>query len=154
MRLIPESANANARRILVAKSLRSLADGCVSVLLPAYLLRLGLGACEVGILATPATPDRSEHLLATIGDTQVFQTGPAVLLPDGKLFYVGAVVGKLRSSRWERVQPILEPGSAAPYFRPIPAPIRYARRWPARLRRLANSEGKQPVNAAEGRKDD
>lgn len=52
MRLIPESANANARRILLARSLRSLADGRVSILLPAYLLRLGLGAWEVGTLAT------------------------------------------------------------------------------------------------------
>lgn len=52
MRLIPESANSNARRILLAKSLRSVADGFVSVLLPAYLLRLGLGAWEVGALAT------------------------------------------------------------------------------------------------------
>jgi MFS family permease len=52
MWLIPESANANARRILLAKALRSLADGCVSILLPVYLLRLGLGAWEVGTLAT------------------------------------------------------------------------------------------------------
>lgn len=51
-RLIPDSANANARRILLAKSLRSVADGCVSILLPAYLLRLGLGAPAVGALAT------------------------------------------------------------------------------------------------------
>lgn len=52
MRLIPESANANARRILLAKFLRSIADGYVSILLPAYLLRLGFGAWEVGTLAT------------------------------------------------------------------------------------------------------
>ena len=52
MRLIPESANANVRRILLAKSLRAVADGFVSILLPAYLLRLGLGTWQVGVLAT------------------------------------------------------------------------------------------------------
>lgn len=52
MRLIPESANGNARRILLAKSLRAVADGCVSILLPVYLLRLGLGKWQVGVLAT------------------------------------------------------------------------------------------------------
>ena len=40
------------RRVLIAKSLRAFADGYVSVLLPAYLLALGHGQLDVGILST------------------------------------------------------------------------------------------------------
>jgi MFS family permease len=40
------------RRILAARALRSFADGFVSVVLPAYLLALGLGQLEVGVVST------------------------------------------------------------------------------------------------------
>src|SRR5215831_16936463 len=50
MRLFPPSAN--AKRLIVARALRAVADGYVSVLLPAYLLTLGLDAFEVGVLTT------------------------------------------------------------------------------------------------------
>jgi MFS family permease len=52
MRLLPESANANARRLLSGKAFRSIADGYVSILLPAYLLELGLSALQAGVLTT------------------------------------------------------------------------------------------------------
>lgn len=42
MRLFPPPADANARRLVLARGLRALADGYVSILLPAYLLALGL----------------------------------------------------------------------------------------------------------------
>jgi MFS family permease len=42
----------NARLVLAARSLRAVADGFVAVLLPAYLLALGHGQLEVGILST------------------------------------------------------------------------------------------------------
>ena len=38
LRLFPESANADARRLVWARSLRAIGDGYVSVLLPAYLI--------------------------------------------------------------------------------------------------------------------
>src|SRR5918999_393387 len=38
--------------LLTARSLRAFADGYVAVLLPAYLLALGLGTIEVGVLST------------------------------------------------------------------------------------------------------
>ncbi|MGH8691293.1 MAG: MFS transporter [Burkholderiales bacterium] len=38
--------------LLAARSLRAFADGYVAVLLPAYLLALGLGTLEVGVLST------------------------------------------------------------------------------------------------------
>ncbi|MBI5330464.1 MAG: MFS transporter [Betaproteobacteria bacterium] len=41
-----------ARLLLTARALRAFADGYLCVLLPAYLLALGLGALEVGILST------------------------------------------------------------------------------------------------------
>jgi len=39
-------------RILAARALRSFADGFIAVVLPAYLLALGLGVLEVGIIST------------------------------------------------------------------------------------------------------
>ncbi|MGQ0675366.1 MAG: MFS transporter [Rhodospirillales bacterium] len=52
MRLFPESAGGDARLLIAAKGLRALGDGFVSILLPAYLLALGHGAFEVGVLTT------------------------------------------------------------------------------------------------------
>ncbi len=52
MRLFPSSINANTKRLLVGKALRSIADGYVSILLPAYLLELGLTAFQVGAVTT------------------------------------------------------------------------------------------------------
>jgi MFS family permease len=39
-------------RILAARAMRSFADGFISVVLPAYLLALGLGTLEVGFIST------------------------------------------------------------------------------------------------------
>ena len=44
MRLFPGTADANAKRLICAPGLRAVADGYVSILLPAYLLALGLDA--------------------------------------------------------------------------------------------------------------
>src|SRR6516225_6019147 len=52
MRLFPETANVNAKRLVFAKALRAVADGYVSILLPAYLLALGFNALDVGVLTT------------------------------------------------------------------------------------------------------
>ncbi len=38
IRLFPATADANAKRLVLARGLRALADGYVSILLPAYLL--------------------------------------------------------------------------------------------------------------------
>jgi MFS family permease len=40
------------QRVLLSRSLRAVADGYMAVLLPAYLLELGLGTFEVGVIAT------------------------------------------------------------------------------------------------------
>jgi MFS family permease len=52
MRFLPRSATLTAKLILITRGMRSVADGCVSVLLPAYLLALGFGAIQVGVLTT------------------------------------------------------------------------------------------------------
>ena len=49
LRLFPESANADARRLVWARSLRAIGDGYVSVLLPAYLILLGYHSVDVGV---------------------------------------------------------------------------------------------------------
>jgi MFS family permease len=39
-------------RVLIARALRGFADGFIAIVLPAYLLALGLGVLEVGIIST------------------------------------------------------------------------------------------------------
>jgi MFS family permease len=50
--LVPTGADAAAWPLLAARSLRAFADGYMALLLPAYLLAIGLGTLEVGILST------------------------------------------------------------------------------------------------------
>src|SRR2546427_1491087 len=50
--LLPAGVDANALPLLAARALRAIADGYMAVLLPAYLLSIGLGTLEVGIVAT------------------------------------------------------------------------------------------------------
>lgn len=50
--LLPQGTNAFALPLLQARALRAFADGFVAVLLPVYLLALGFGTWEVGLLAT------------------------------------------------------------------------------------------------------
>ena len=44
------SGSPEIRRILIAKGVRAFGDGFVSVLLPLYLLELGLGPLDVGLI--------------------------------------------------------------------------------------------------------
>ncbi len=50
--LLPQGTHPAAASLLIARGLRAFADGYVAILLPAYLLALGHGTWEVGILAT------------------------------------------------------------------------------------------------------
>ena len=52
MRFLPRSATPMAKLILITRGMRAVADGCISVLLPAYLLTLGFDALQVGVLTT------------------------------------------------------------------------------------------------------
>lgn len=50
--LLPEGVAPAVQPLLIGKALRAFADGYVAVLLPAYLLALGFGTLDVGILST------------------------------------------------------------------------------------------------------
>ena len=50
--LLPRGVDASAWPLLAARSLRAFADGYMALLLPAYLLAIGLGTLEVGIVST------------------------------------------------------------------------------------------------------
>ena len=62
--LLPEGVAGWATPILIARALRGFADGYVAVLLPAYLLALGLGPFEVGMIASVTLAGSA---LATLG---------------------------------------------------------------------------------------
>ena len=65
---LPPSATPEARLLLAARGLRAALDGCVSIVLPAYLLLLGFDALEVGLLTT-ATLLGSALLTLAVGLT-------------------------------------------------------------------------------------
>ena len=50
--LLPSDVDPSALPLVAARALRALADGYMAVLLPAYLLSVGLGTLEVGVIAT------------------------------------------------------------------------------------------------------
>jgi MFS family permease len=52
MRIFPKTAGTDAKRIVIAKGLRAIGDGYVTIVLPAYLLGLGYSGFEVGALMT------------------------------------------------------------------------------------------------------
>ena len=51
-RLLPAGVDPGALPLLSARGLRAFGDGYMAVLLPAYLLSIGLGTLEVGIVST------------------------------------------------------------------------------------------------------
>lgn len=50
--ILPAGTAPDARPLLIARALRAVADGYVAVLLPAYLLALGLSTFDVGLIST------------------------------------------------------------------------------------------------------
>ena len=50
--LLPRGVEPSIGRLLVARGLRGFADGCMAVVLPAYLLTLGFGQVDVGLLSS------------------------------------------------------------------------------------------------------
>ena len=50
--ILPAGVAPEARLLLVGRALRAVADGYVAILLPAYLLALGLGQWQVGLVST------------------------------------------------------------------------------------------------------
>lgn len=52
MRLLPPGVDASVLPLLAARGMRAFGDGYMAVLLPAYLLSIGLGTLEVGLVST------------------------------------------------------------------------------------------------------
>lgn len=50
--LLPPGVAPEARLLLIGRALRAFTDGFVAILLPAYLLALGLGKWDVGLIST------------------------------------------------------------------------------------------------------
>ena len=50
--VLPFGAASETRLLLAARGLRAIGDGFVSLLLPVYLLELGQGPFETGVIAT------------------------------------------------------------------------------------------------------
>lgn len=50
--LVPTGVVPEARLLLIGRALRAFTDGFVAILLPVYLLALGLGLWEVGLIST------------------------------------------------------------------------------------------------------
>jgi MFS family permease len=66
--LLPPSTAREARLLLLGRGLRAATDGCISIILPAYLLLLGFDPLQVGMLAT-ATLLGSAVLTLAVGFT-------------------------------------------------------------------------------------
>ena len=66
--LLPPSATREVRLLLLGRGLRAAMDGCISIILPAYLLLRGFDALQVGVLAT-ATLLGSALLTLAVGFT-------------------------------------------------------------------------------------
>ena len=95
--LLPQGAHASALPLLQGRAMRAFADGYVAVLLPAYLLALGLGIWEVGLLATTTLLGSALATLAIVpisskacivGNDGVSAFGEAV--KESGLAYIGA----------------------------------------------------------------
>ena len=94
MNLLPPTASGNARLLLTAKSLRATADGFVSVLLPAYLLLLGFGPFQIGLLATSALAGSAAmtllvgHLNLGLGPRGLLILGAGLMVVTGLAFAI------------------------------------------------------------------
>jgi MFS family permease len=64
--LLPPGVAPEARRLLAARGIRSIADGLVSLVLPIYLVEVGYGPWEAGMIAT-ATLAGSALLTLAVG---------------------------------------------------------------------------------------
>ena len=79
MLILPAGVARDIAPVFAARALRGFADGFVAVLLPVYLLALGLSAIEVGAIAT-ATLLGSALATLAVGASGHRWTGRGLLL--------------------------------------------------------------------------
>ncbi len=97
--LLPEGTYHGIAPIFAARALRGFADGFVAVLLPVYLLALGLGGAEVGAIAT-ATLFGSAMATLAVGALGHHWTGRALMLGAAALMAGTGLGFSLMSSFW------------------------------------------------------
>ena len=97
LHLFPPSTNANAKRLLIGKALRSIADGYVSILLPAYLLQLGLSAFQVGALTTATLLGSAALTIFTGIITATFGLRRPFIAASGLMVATGVAFSSLRA---------------------------------------------------------
>lgn len=92
--LLPAGADASAAPLLLARGLRAFGDGFMAVLLPAYLLALGMGTLEVGIVSTATMAGSALATLAVgafghhVGSTRLLR-GAALLMAATGIGFAG-----------------------------------------------------------------
>ena len=96
-RLFPSSINANAKRLLIGKALRAVADGYVSILLPAYLLELGLSAFQVGAVTTATLLGSAALTILTGAITARFGHRRPFIAASGLMIATGLAFGSLHA---------------------------------------------------------
>ena len=98
-RLLAPDTDRGVRLIFATRALRGFADGFVAVLLPVYLLTLGLGGMEVGAIAT-ATLLGSALATLAVGAWGHRWTGKALLLGAAALMAATGLGFSVMSSFW------------------------------------------------------
>lgn len=92
--ILPPGVAPEVRFLIIARALRALGDGYVAVLLPAYLLALGMGTWQVGVLSTATLLGSAFATLAVGAWGHHFHhrhllLGAALLMTATGLFFAG-----------------------------------------------------------------
>src|SRR3954468_23310441 len=90
-RLLPPGVAPDAWRMLAARGVRAVCDGYMAVLLPAYLLALGFGQFEVGLISTATLLGSAAATLWVGGWGHRF--APRALLCGAALLMLGTGLG-------------------------------------------------------------
>ena len=94
--ILPLGAASETRLLLAARGVRAVGDGFVSLLLPVYLLELGHGPFETGVIAT-ATLAGSALLTLLVGLYAHRASGRSLLLGapmvPGRLSFSSCIAG-------------------------------------------------------------
>jgi len=97
--LLPKGSDCGIAPIFAARAMRGFADGFVAVLLPVYLLEMGLGGVEVGAIAT-ATLFGSAFATLAVGAWGHRWTGRGLMLGAAALMVVTGLGFSVLSSFW------------------------------------------------------
>lgn len=97
--LLPHGTDRNIAPVFAARALRGFADGFVAVLLPVYLLALGLGGVAVGAIAT-ATLLGSALATLAVGAWGHLRTGRVLLLGAAAIMAATGLAFSVASTFW------------------------------------------------------